>query len=109
MEHWWGNLSSSFVSSLRNGDVFLLGGSTYRVASIRGSRVNVTSATGYRPTIPSWTGETASRTHELSQEVLELLKYLQFNLDLGLDNKVFFKEALGLNRAVAQCCSQIFR
>ena len=58
-----GQLSSSFVSSLRNGDVFLLGGSTYRVASVRGTRVNVTPATGYRPTIPSWTGEANSRTH----------------------------------------------
>ena len=34
-----GQLSSSFVSSLRRGDVFLLGGSTYRVSSIIGTRV----------------------------------------------------------------------
>ena len=45
-----GQLSGGFVASLRHGDVFLLGGSTYRVSSIRGTRVNVTSATGYRPT-----------------------------------------------------------
>ena len=57
-----GQLSSSFVSSLRRGDVFLLGGSTYRVSSIIGTRVNVTSATGYRPTIPSWTGEANRKT-----------------------------------------------
>ena len=67
-----GQLSSSFVSSLRNGDVFLLGGSTYRVSSVIGTRVNVTSATGYRPTIPSWTGEAMSRTSELSSEVMGL-------------------------------------
>ena len=71
-----GQLSSSFVSSLRNGDVFLLGGSTYRVSSVIGTRVNVTSATGYRPTIPSWTGEANSRTLELSQEVLSLLDHV---------------------------------
>ena len=47
--------------------MFLLGGSTYRVSSIIGTRVNVTSATGYRPTIPSWTGEANSRSIELSR------------------------------------------
>jgi ATP-dependent Lhr-like helicase len=101
-----GQLSSSFVSSLRGGDVFLLGGSTYRVSSIRGSRVNVTSATGYRPTIPSWTGETASRTHELSQEVLDLLSIISIQSRLGLDNRIFFREALGLNKSVANAISQ---
>ena len=58
-----GQLSSGFVAGLRNGDVFLLGGSTYRVSSIQGTRVNVTSATGYRPTIPSWAGEANSRSN----------------------------------------------
>ena len=101
-----GQLSSSFVSSLRGGDVFLLGGSTYRVSSIRGSRVNVVSATGYRPTIPSWTGETASRTHELSQEVLDLLSIISIQSRLGLDNRIFFRDALGLNKPVVNAISQ---
>ena len=80
-----GQLSSSFVSSLRNGDVFLLGGSTYRVASVRGTRVNVTPATGYRPTIPSWTGEANSRTHELSQAVLRLLSQISVGARMATD------------------------
>ena len=101
-----GQLSSSFVSSLRGGDVFLLGGSTYRVSSIRGSRVNVVSATGYRPTIPSWTGETASRSHELSQEVLDLLSIISIQSRLGLDNRIFFRDALGLNKPVVNAISQ---
>ena len=45
-----GQLSGSFVSNLRSGDVILLGGSTYRVTNIQGTRVNVTAVTGYRPT-----------------------------------------------------------
>ena len=55
-----GQLSSSFVSSLR-GDVFLLGDQLIGFLALEDSRVNVVSATGYRPTIPSWTGETASQ------------------------------------------------
>ena len=46
-----GQLSGSFVSNLRSGDVILLGGSTYRVTNIQGTRVNVTAVTGYRPTV----------------------------------------------------------
>ena len=101
-----GQLSSSFVSSLRNGDVFLLGGSTYRVASIRGTRVNVTPATGYRPTIPSWTGEANSRTHELSQAVLNLLGHVSIGIRMGEDSEPLLTNALGLNRPVALALKQ---
>ena len=104
-----GQLSSSFVSSLRNGDVFLLGGSTYRVSSIRGTRVNVSPATGYRPTIPSWTGEANSRTHELSQEVLELLEEVATYARLEKDPMTIFTDILGLNRPVAHAVSGFFQ
>ena len=90
-----GQLSSSFVSSLRRGDVFLLGGSTYRVSSIIGTRVNVTSATGYRPTIPSWTGEANSRSIELSQEVLELLTTVSGVQKVAGDLPTFLQEHYG--------------
>ena len=73
----------------------LLGGSTYRVSNIRGTRVNVTPATGYRPTIPSWTGEANSRTHELSQEVLELLEEVATYTRLEKDPMTIFTRYLG--------------
>ena len=101
-----GQLSSSFVSSLRNGDVFLLGGSTYRVSSVRGTRVNVTSATGYRPTIPSWTGEAMSRTSELSGEVLDLLEILAVQYRTGGGITSFLVDVLGLNKPVANALTQ---
>ena len=101
-----GQLSSSFVSSLRNGDVFLLGGSTYRVSSVIGTRVNVTSATGYRPTIPSWTGEAMSRTSELSNEVLELLDILSVQYRIGGSVTPFLVDVLGLNKPVANALAQ---
>ncbi|HJM13396.1 MAG TPA: DEAD/DEAH box helicase [Candidatus Thalassarchaeaceae archaeon] len=101
-----GQLSSSFVSSLRNGDVFLLGGSTYRVSSVIGTRVNVTSATGYRPTIPSWTGEAMSRTSELSDEVLGLLGILAIQYRTGQGIISFLTDVLGLNKPVANALTQ---
>ena len=101
-----GQLSSSFVSSLRNGDVFLLGGSTYRVSSVLGTRVNVTSATGYRPTIPSWTGEANSRTHELSREVLDLLEIVSIEARMNKDITPFLVDVIGLNKPVASALTQ---
>ena len=101
-----GQLSSSFVSSLRNGDVFLLGGSTYRVSNVIGTRVNVTSATGYRPTIPSWTGEAMSRTTELSSEVMDLLGILAIQYRTGQAITSFLTDALGLNKPVANALTQ---
>ena len=101
-----GHLSSSFVSSLRNGDVFLLGGSTYRVSNVIGTRVNVTSATGYRPTIPSWTGEAMSRTTELSSEVMDLLGILAIQYRTGQAITSFLTDALGLNKPVANALTQ---
>ena len=103
-----GQLSSSFVSSLRNGDVFLLGGSTYRVSSIIGTRVNVTSATGYRPTIPSWTGEANSRTLELSQEVLSLLDHVSVRHRLEENSRDMMMKVMKLNRPVANALSDFF-
>ena len=103
-----GQLSSSFVSSLRNGDVFLLGGSTYRVSSIIGTRVNVTSATGYRPTIPSWTGEANSRTVELSQEVLSLLDHVSVRHRLEENSRDMMMKVMKLNRPVANALSDFF-
>ena len=101
-----GQLSSSFVSSLRRGDVFLLGGSTYRVSSIIGTRVNVTSATGYRPTIPSWTGEANSRSIELSQEVLELLTTVSGVQKVAGDLPTFLQEHYGLGKLVSGALAQ---
>ena len=86
--------------------MFLLGGSTYRVASIRGTRVNVTPATGYRPTIPSWTGEANSRTHELSQAVLKLLGHVSVGIRMGEDSEPLLMDALGLNKPVALALKQ---
>ena len=96
-----GQLSSGFVASLRNGDVFLLGGSTYRVSSVQGTRVNVTSATGYRPTIPSWAGEANSRTNELSYEVLDVLDRASHMVRMGRDVRPLLMDVYGLNKPIA--------
>ena len=97
-----GQLSSSFVQNIRPGDVFLLGGSTYRVHRIQASRVSVTPVTGYRPTVPSWSGEAMSRTRELSQSVLRLLNASITAIRRGRDPRLLLSNAYGLSQPVAE-------
>ncbi|MEE2747260.1 MAG: hypothetical protein VX473_02195 [Candidatus Thermoplasmatota archaeon] len=97
-----GQLSSSFVQNIRPGDVFLLGGSTYRVHRIQASRVSVTPVTGYRPTVPSWSGEASSRTRELSQAVLKLLNATVTTIRRGRDPRLLLSGAYGLSQPVTE-------
>jgi ATP-dependent Lhr-like helicase len=101
-----GKLSSSFVSNLRGGDVILLGGSTYRVVNIQGTRVNVTSVTGYRPTVPSWAGEARSRSKELSSALLDLLENCLVTLRRQQDPRKILREVYGLSAEVANSMSR---
>ena len=96
-----GQLSSSFVANLRGGDVILLGGSTYRVTNIQGTRVNVASVTGYRPTVPSWSGEARSRSRELSGALLDLIGHTVTALRRQMDPRNILRDAYGLSEGVS--------
>ncbi|MGB9726170.1 MAG: ATP-dependent helicase [Fervidicoccaceae archaeon] len=52
-----GDLDEGFVQILSPGDIFVLGGRTFRFLRLSGSRVYVDSAEGLRPTVPSWFSE----------------------------------------------------
>ncbi len=97
-----GQLSSSFVQNIRSGDVFLLGGTTYRVHRIQASRVSVTPVTGYRPTVPSWSGEARSRSRELSNAVMDLLNASAVAIRRRKDPRRLLTKAYGLSQPVAE-------
>jgi ATP-dependent Lhr-like helicase len=64
-----GTLDEDFAVEAMAGDVFLLGSTSWRIQSVRGSTVRVENAHGQAPTVPFWRGEAPSRTGELSHEV----------------------------------------
>jgi len=101
-----GQLSGSFVSNLRSGDVILLGGSTYRVTNIQGTRVNVTAVTGYRPTVPSWSGEARSRSRELSKALLDLIGHCIISLRKEVDPRIILRDAYGLSNDVSNAIAR---
>jgi len=96
-----GQLSSSFVQNLRPGDVFLLGGQTYRVHAMQSTRVNVSPVTGHRPTVPSWSGEALSRSRELSESILDVLQTVATIVRRGGDPRLLFTEVYGLSKPVS--------
>jgi len=61
-----GSLSEKFVERLSQGDIFVLGGRSYEFLKSKGTKVFVKSATGRKPTVPSWTGEMLPRSFDLS-------------------------------------------
>lgn len=52
-----GDLEEGFVQYLVPGDIFILGGRTYRFIESRGSKILVENAEGHRPTVPAWFSE----------------------------------------------------
>jgi len=61
-----GSLSEKFVERLSQGDIFVLGGRTYEFVKTKATKAFVKSASGRKPTVPSWTGEMLPRSFDLS-------------------------------------------
>jgi ATP-dependent Lhr-like helicase len=64
-----GSLSEKFVERLSQGDIFVLGGRSYEFIKTKGTKAFVKSASGRKPTVPSWTGELLPRSFDLSVQV----------------------------------------
>ncbi len=81
-----GELDEEFVHESRVGDVFQLGSSTWRIATIEHDRVIVTPAPGAPARMPFWHGEFLSRSVELSRRVGALRRELAAIPPLGDDH-----------------------
>jgi len=64
-----GDLEEAFVEILSPGDIFVLGGRTYRVIKITPLQVEVESAEGARPTVPTWFSEMLPLAYDSAIEV----------------------------------------
>jgi len=67
-----GQLDEDFAIESYQGDIFLLGTTSWRIRRIAQGQVRVEDAGGAAPTIPFWRGEAPGRTAELSARVSEL-------------------------------------
>ncbi len=66
---WIGNIEEEFLTRLKEGDVFTLGGRLYRFEYTRGMKAFVTEAHDSAPTIPPWFSEQLPLSYELAVEI----------------------------------------
>ena len=78
-----------------------MGGQTYRINSIDGTRVNVSQVTGHRPNVPSWSGESRSRARELSHQLTKLQDACLSVIRNGFDSRKMLREVYGLSYPVS--------
>jgi len=77
-----GRVQSEFVDdSLRSGDVFVLGSSSWKVDGVRRNQLLVQEAPGCSPTVPWWTGPTEARTVEVGARIGGLRREVAARLD----------------------------
>ncbi|MCL5427591.1 MAG: ATP-dependent helicase [Candidatus Marsarchaeota archaeon] len=66
---WIGSIEEEFLSRLKPGDVFALGGKIYRFEYAKVMKAYVSDAAGQVPTIPPWYSEQLPLTYELAVEI----------------------------------------
>ena len=78
-----GKLDESFLERMKPGDVFVLGGNTYRFKFARGQTMQVAASTNRPPTVPSWVSEMLPLSFDLALEIgkLRRLVFGKFNAD----------------------------
>ncbi len=67
--HWVGNLDEKYMEKLDKGDVFVIGGRSFKFCYRRGGNIYV-DATADRPNIPSWISEKLPLSFDLGKNVL---------------------------------------
>ncbi len=83
-----GDLSEKFVERLATKDVFVLGGKSYEFVRAKGMKAFVRSASGRKPTVPSWTGEMLPRSFDLSMEVAKFRGEMASKLSLPAEENI---------------------
>lgn len=83
-----GTLSEYFVSHLKPGDVFVLGGRSVEYQHIEGMKVIVKDALGGKPTVPSWRGEAMSRPYEFGEALSQFRTRISSAIDTGMTDTI---------------------
>ena len=66
---WIGNIEEEFLTKLKPGDIFTLGGRLYRFEYAKGMKCFVSEAKTSAPTIPPWFSEQLPLSFELAEEI----------------------------------------
>ncbi len=68
---WIGNIEEEFLTKLKEGDIFSLGGRLYKFEYAKGMKAYVSDAHASAPTIPPWFSEQLPLSYELASDIGE--------------------------------------
>ena len=111
MDHPIGHIDESFLEKLKPGDIFVLGGDTYEFKFSRGMTAQVKSASGKKPTIPSWFSEMLPLSFDLACEIQRFRKLMLEKLKNKKDkNEIlkFIEEYLYINKKTSSAIYNYF-
>ena len=72
-----GKIDEGFLEKLKRGDIFVLGGDCYQFLYSRGMVVQVRSASGRKPTVPSWYSESLPLSFDLAVGVQKFRRLME--------------------------------
>jgi len=77
-----GKIDEAFLERLKKGDIFVLGGNTYRFNYASGMVANVNAASG-KPTVPSWFSEMLPLSFDLGMEIQKFRRLMEDHFIAG--------------------------
>lgn len=80
-----GDLEEEFLDRLTKGDIFTLGGSTYKFSYAKGMKVYVDPAPNKAPTVPSWYSERLPLSYDLGIDIGRFRKQVAEQIELGAE------------------------
>ncbi|PIU30218.1 ATP-dependent helicase [Candidatus Woesearchaeota archaeon CG07_land_8_20_14_0_80_44_23] len=82
-----GKIDEGFLEKLKAGDIFVLGGETYRFKFSRGQVAQVSAAAGKTPTVPSWFSEMLPLSYDLALSIGRFRRLMEEKLDRKAQRK----------------------
>jgi ATP-dependent Lhr-like helicase len=84
---WIGNIEEEFLTKLKEGDIFTLGGRLYKFEYAKGMKAYVSDAHASAPTIPPWFSEQLPLSYELASEIGEFREKLSVMMRKHMEAK----------------------
>jgi ATP-dependent Lhr-like helicase len=108
-KRWIGNIEEEFLTKLKEGDIFTLGGRMYRFEYARGMKAYVSDAHGSSPTIPPWFSEQLPLSYELANEIGEFRGRLSalMRKHLGSRRIMRYKKGMKIPPEIDDCLSKL--
>jgi len=104
-----GKLEEEFAEKLTPGDIFVLGGKTYKFVSIRNMMVTVENAPSMKPTIPAWFSEMLPLHYDLGNKIRMFRDEMAKKMDEKQDISNYIAKVYKVNLQTAKAVETYFK